>query len=208
MKYILEACVGNYREGKKAEELGADRIELCDNLLEGGTTPSYGTILLAKKNIKCDINVIIRPRGGNFIYSDEEFQIMKQDIQICKNIGVNGVVIGILNSKNKIDFNRTKELVDLCKPLSVTFHMAFDEIEDKKEAIEELISLGINRILTKGGTESAFHNIKTLKDLVEYAGKKIIILPGGGVNKYNYKKLAEEILAQEYHGSKIVGELI
>ena len=116
MTIKLEACVGNYKEGKRAEELGANRIELCDNLAQGGTTPSYGTILQCKKDINIDINVIIRPRGGNFVYSKEELNIMKNDIKLCKDIGVTGVVFGFLKEDNTLDYETTKEFVELAKP--------------------------------------------------------------------------------------------
>ena len=186
MTIKLEACVGNYKEGKRAEELGANRIELCDNLAQGGTTPSYGTILQCKKDINIDINVIIRPRGGNFVYSKEELSIMKNDIKLCKDIGVTGVVFGFLKEDNTLDYETTKEFVELAKPLSITFHMAFDEIENKVDALGKLIDLGVDRVLTKGGLDNAFKNKDTLKELVEHAKEKIIILPGGGVTKDNF----------------------
>lgn len=185
MTIKLEACVGNYKEGKRAEELGANRIELCDNLAQGGTTPSYGTILQCKKDINIDINVIIRPRGGNFVYSKEELSIMKNDIKLCKDIGVTGVVFGFLKEDNTLDYETTKEFVELAKPLSITFHMAFDEIVNKFDALDKLIDLGVDRVLTKGGLDNSFKNKDTLKELVEHAKDKIIILPGGGVTKDN-----------------------
>ncbi|MGG5460306.1 copper homeostasis protein CutC [Clostridium sp. B9] len=207
MTIKLEACVGSYKEGKRAEELGANRIELCDNLGQGGTTPSYGTILQCKKDLNIDINVIIRPRGGDFVYSSEELEIMKSDIELCKKSGVNGVVFGFLKEDNTLDFEITKEFVEFSKPLSVTFHMAFDEIEDKLGTIDLLASLDIDRILTKGGDISAFNNVEKLRELIEYAGDRIIILPGGGVTSENYLELKEKTLAKEFHGSKIVGVL-
>lgn len=207
MNIILEACVGNYKEGKRAFELGANRIELCDNLKEGGTTPSYGTILKCRKDLSIDINVIIRPRGGNFIYSKEEIEIMKTDLEICKEVGVNGVVFGFLKEDNTLDYELTKEFVALAKPLSITFHMAFDEIEDKFSALDSLIDLGIDRVLTKGGQNSANENKEVLKKLVEYAKGRIIILPGGGINKDNFLDIKEYTGAREFHGSKIVGNL-
>lgn len=207
MNIILEACVGNYKEGKRAFELGANRIELCDNLKEGGTTPSYGTILKCRKDLSIDINVIIRPRGGNFIYSKEEVEIMKKDLEICKEVGVNGVVFGFLKEDNTLDYELTKEFVALAKPLSITFHMAFDEIENKFSALDSLIDLGIDRVLTKGGKNSANENKEVLKKLVEYAKGRIIILPGGGVNKDNFLDIKEYTGAREFHGSKIVGNL-
>lgn len=207
MGILLEACVGCYKEAKKAELQGADRIELCDNLGEGGTTPSYGTIYLATQNINIPIAVIIRPRGGDFVYSNDEFEIMKKDIELCKQIGVETVVFGILNKDNTIDIERTRELVELSNGLKITFHMAFDEIEDKMEALEQLISMGINRVLTKGSKTCAEDGKNVLKELVEKSSDRITILVGGGVTYKNYKELSEYIGCNEMHGSKIVGEL-
>lgn len=207
MGMLLEACVGSYEEAKKAEEKGADRIELCDNLSEGGTTPSYGTIYLAKKNLNIPIAVIIRPRGGDFVYSNDEFEIMKRDIMLCKELGVETVVLGILNRDNTIDIERTRELVNLAKGLKVTFHMAFDEIDNKIEALDQLISMGIHRVLTKGCKSCAEEGKLVLKELVEKSEGKITILVGGKVTYENYKELSDFIECKEVHGSKIVGSL-
>lgn len=207
MGILLEACVGCYKEAKKAELQGADRIELCDNLGEGGITPSYGTIYLATQNINIPIAVIIRPRGGDFVYSNDEFEIMKKDIVICKELGVETVVFGILNKENKIDIERTKELIDLASGLKVTFHMAFDEIDDKFEALNQLISMNVDRVLTKGCKTCALDGKNTLKNLVEKSDNRITILVGGGVTYKNYKELSNYIGCNEMHGSKIVGTL-
>ena len=207
MSILLEACVGCYKEAKKAELQGEDRIELCDNLGEGGTTPSYGTIYLATQNINIPIAVIIRPRGGDFVYSNDEFEIMKKDIVICKELGVETVVFGILNKENKIDIERTKELIDLASGLKVTFHMAFDEIDDKFEALNQLISMNVDRVLTKGCKTCALDGKNTLKNLVEKSDNRITILVGGGVTYKNYKELSNYIGCNEMHGSKIVGTL-
>ena len=207
MGILLEACVGCYKEAKKAELQGADRIELCYNLGEGGTTPSYGTIYLATQNINIPIAVIIRPRGGDFVYSNDEFEIMKKDIVICKELGVETVVFGILNKENKIDIERTKELIDLASGLKVTFHMAFDEIDDKFEALNQLISMNVDRVLTKGCKTCALDGKNTLKNLVEKSDNRITILVGGGVTYKNYKELSNYIGCNEMHGSKIVGTL-
>lgn len=207
MGILLEACVGCYKEAKKAELQGADRIELCDNLGEGGTTPSYGTIYLATQNINIPIGVIIRPRGGDFVYSNDEFEIMKKHIVICKELGVETVVFGILNKENKIDIERTKELIDLASGLKVTFHMAFDEIDDKFEALNQLISMNVDRVLTKGCKTCALDGKNTLKNLVEKSDNRITILVGGGVTYKNYKELSNYIGCNEMHGSKIVGTL-
>lgn len=201
---IFEACVGNISEALEAEKRGASRIELCDNLMEGGTTPSFGTIELAKEKINIPFMVIIRPRGGDFVYSDEEFIVMKKDIELCKKLGVYGVVLGILDKKNNIDIEKTRELVELSKPMKVTFHMAFDEIYDKDKAIEELISLGIDRILTKGCKTKALDGLETIKRLVKISNGRIEILPGGGITKENFKYIVENTGVREVHGTKIV----
>lgn len=200
---IFEACVGNYNEAVLAAEKGADRIELCDNLMEDGTTPSYGTIKKTVEKLEIPVMVIIRPRGGNFTYTEEELEIMKYDIQMCKDLGAYGVVIGAIKD-SKIDIKTIKELVDLAKPMSITFHMAFDEIEDKKSAIDELVELGIDRILTKGGSSDAITGKDTLKQLVKYANERICIMPGKGVNIENREYLLEYTGTREIHGSKIV----
>lgn len=200
---IYEICVENYREAIKGESLGANRIELCDNLKEDGTTPSYGTIKNVIRDTKIPVMVIIRPRGGDFCYSKEEVSIMLEDIEVCKKLGAKGVVIGALKDK-KIDLQVTKALVEKAKPMNITFHMAFDEIEDKKEALEELIALGVNRVLTKGGKENAMAGRDVLKELKEYARDRIIIMPGKGVTKENRDYLLEYIGVNEIHGTKVV----
>lgn len=205
--YIKEACVGSFKEAKKAQELGASRIELCDNLKEGGTTPSYGTIIQTKSYLDIPIMVIIRPRGGDFVYSEYEIEIMKKDIELCKGSGVEGVVFGVLDENKLINKNVMKELVDLAKPLDVTFHMAFDEIKDKEEAIEELIELKVDRILTKGCKTNAFDGKEIIRKLTSKSKDKIIILPGGGITKENYLDIINYTKVKEVHGTKIVGVL-
>ena len=131
----LEICANSYRSAKNAQEAGAYRIELCQELSIGGLTPSYGLLKQVIEIIEIPIFVLIRPRGGNFVYSDVEFEIMKTDIQLCKDLGCHGIVSGVLNSDKTIDLKRTKELVELSKPLAFTFHRAFDELENAKEAL-------------------------------------------------------------------------
>ncbi|MCR1950464.1 copper homeostasis protein CutC [Clostridium sp. DSM 100503] len=200
---IYEACVGNYNDAVRAEALGANRIELCDNLLEDGTTPSFGTIKKAVENLNIPVMVIIRPRGGNFEYSEDEADIMIQDIKVCKDLGAYGVVIGALKG-NTIDLDLTKKMVEEAKPMKVTFHMAFDSIDDKKSAIDDLVKLGVDRILTKGGCENALASKDKLKELVDYAKDRIIIMPGKGVNKDNRDYILEYTGAKEIHGTKVV----
>ena len=200
---IYEACVGNYIEAIEAEKRGANRIELCDNLMQDGTTPSYGTIKLAVEKTNIPVMVIIRPRGGNFEYSSDEVEIMKEDIKVCRELGAYGVVIGALKGK-EIDLEATEQLLKECSGLSVTFHMAFDEIEDKYKAIDKLAELGINRILTKGGKANAIEGKDELKALSEYANGRISIMPGKSVTKENRDYLLEYTNTVEIHGTKVV----
>lgn len=201
---IFEACTGCYEDVVRAKLNGANRIELCDNLGEGGTTPSYGTIKKTIENIKLPINVIIRPRGGNFIYNKVEKEIMYTDIEMCKNLGANAIVIGALTENKKVDKDFIRNVKEISGNLNITFHMAFDEILDKKSAIDELVELGVDRILTKGGEVSALNNLDTLKELIEYANDRIIIIPGAGITKENRDLVIEKTNAKEIHGTKIV----
>ncbi|MGN9165466.1 copper homeostasis protein CutC [Tissierellaceae bacterium HCP3S3_D8] len=207
MSILKEACVGNYLEAKRACDLGADRIELCDNLEEGGTTPSLGTIMMSKKSLNIPVFVIIRPRGGNFVFNEEEVRIMEKDVEICHSMNVDGIVIGALTADNKIDEPTIKRLIDKAGDMKLTFHMAFDSIEDKKSALDRLVELKINRVLTKGGSQSATHNLDNLKELVNYSNDRITILAGGGVTEDNYMDIVNKTGVREVHGTKIVGNL-
>lgn len=204
---ILEACTGTYMEVVKAVNNGANRIELCGNLGEGGTTPSYGIIKKTIETINLPINIIIRPRGGNFIYNKEEKEIMFTDIEMCKSLGASGLVIGSLTYDKKVDVEFISKAKVLAGGLNITFHMAFDEIENKKEAIDILVDLKIDRILTKGGTVSALENLESLKELIGYADNRIILIPGAGINENNRDMVIEVTGAKEIHGTKIVGNL-
>lgn len=207
MFILKEACVGSYVEAKRAWELGADRIELCDNLAEGGTTPSFGTIAMSKNNLHLPIFVMIRPRGGNFTYNEEEIKIMESDIEICKELKVDGIVIGALTKDNQLDKKVIKKLIRKAEGLSITYHMAFNQIEDKKSAIDKLVELGVHRILTKGGTTNAMDNVDELKKLVDYANNRLVILAGGGITQDNYVDIVDKSGVKEVHGRKIVGKL-
>lgn len=200
---IFEACVGNYNEALLAAKRGANRIELCDNLMEDGTTPSYGTIKKTIETLDIPVMVIIRPRGGDFSYTKDELEIMKYDVQVCKDLGASGVVIGAIKD-SMVDKDIIKELVLIAKPMKITFHMAFDEVEDKYYAIDQLIDLGIDSILTKGGNENAMLGKDSLRDLVKYANGRISIMPGKGVNMENRDFILEYTGACEVHGSKVV----
>jgi copper homeostasis protein len=199
MSIILEICVDSVEAALAAQEGGADRVELCANLLEGGTTPSAGTIQLARQSIDIDLNVIIRPRGGDFCYSAVEFEVMKLDIELAKKTGANGVVVGILKEDGSVDEERTRELVDLSRPMSVTFHRAFDMARDPYRALETLIELGVDRILTSGQESSALEGLDLITELVARAAGRIIIMPGGGITERNFKKILEQSGAEEVH---------
>ncbi|MFI1772031.1 copper homeostasis protein CutC [Thalassobellus citreus] len=182
---LLEICASSYLSVINAEKAGADRVELCSELALGGITPSYGFIKKVKQNLSIPAFILIRPRSGNFYYSDNEFNIMKTNIELCKELGCNGIVSGVLNSDNTIDVERTQELVELSKPLPFTFHRAFDKVKDSFEALEQLINIGVDRILTSGKEASAEGGFKHLLALRKQATNKLIILPGSGINKEN-----------------------
>lgn len=202
---ILEACVENYQDAILASQKGANRIELCENLAVGGTTPSYGTIKLCQQNLKIPLAVMIRPRGGNFTYTDDEILIMQEDIRICKEIGVQGVVFGLLTTDNQIDYEKTKELILRAKPMKVVFHKAFDEINNPIEAMEQLIQLGVDRILTSGAKPTAIEGQELLRSLISKAAGRIEIVVAGKVTFENIKELQGLIPATEFHGKKIAG---
>ena len=189
MKYTLEICSNSTQSALNAQEAGAKRVELCANLWESGTTPSYGSIKKAREVLDIELFVLIRPRGGDFIYSDIEFDILKEDIIACKELGVDGIVSGVLNADNTIDIERTKELIELSKPLPFTFHRAFDITPDLFQSLEELISLKADRVLTSGGMDSAVSAVEVISKLNKIAEGKIGILPGGGIDETNIQDL-------------------
>jgi copper homeostasis protein len=197
----MEVCANSFASALEAEKGGAVRVELCDNLLEGGTTPSYAQIKLAKEHLKIDVYPIIRPRGGDFLYSDLEFALMREDIAMCKKLGCDGVVIGILKEDGEVDLERCSELVALAKPMKVTFHRAFDMSNDLFKAMENIISLGCARILTSGGKASASEGIEIIKQLVDQARDRIIIMAGAGVAVGNIVELVGQTGITEFHGS-------
>jgi copper homeostasis protein len=197
--FLLEVCVDSVESAIAAQNGGAARVELCDNLLEGGTTPSHGTIELARQHLTIALNVIIRPRGGDFCYSPIEFEIMQRDIEITKTIGVDGVVIGILKPNGTIDKARTKQLVDLARPMSVTFHKAFDMTRDPYVALETLIELGVDRVLTSGQEASVIEGMDVVRALVKQANNRIIIMPGGKVRARNVQTIIKSTGAREFH---------
>ena len=184
-----------------AQQSGAARIELCDNQAEGGTTPSYGFIKQARAKVGIELFPIIRPRGGDFFYTADEFEIMKTDIEICKQLGCDGVVTGILNIDGSVDKERMKVLVTLAYPMSVTFHRAFDRTNDAFKALEDIIEIGCERILTSGQKPTAMEGIDLIVALVKKADNRIIIMPGSGIKSDNIIDIAQKTKAQEFHSS-------
>lgn len=184
-KIIVECCANSVQSAINGQAGGAERIELCANLEQGGTTPSTASICLAREALEIDLYVLIRPRVGNFVYSDLELEEMLQDIEFCKEIGCDGVVIGALDNTGRVHKKQMQQMIKAARPMGVTFHRAFDVAADAKEALDDIISLGCDRLLTSGQVPKAIDGIKTLKELVSQADKRIEIMVGSGVNANN-----------------------
>lgn len=201
MSITLEICANSLTSALAAQEGGADRIELCDNMAEGGTTPSYGTILRVRELLHIQVYPIIRPRGGDFLYNEEEFEIMYQDILVCKELGCDGIVIGLLTTDGQVDIERTKQLVEVAGSLGVTFHRAFDRCHSPFQALEDIIDCGCERILTSGQQPTAVQGAALLSELVTKAKDRIIIMPGSGIRPENIAPLVQQTRAKEYHST-------
>lgn len=201
---IKEACVESFEKSLESQNKGANRIELCENLSVGGTTPSYGTVKICLEKLNIPIFPMIRARGGNFVYSKEEIEIMKEDIKIFKELGVKGIVLGCLTHDNKIDLELTKELVDLAYPMEVTFHKAIDEISNPLDYIDDLANIGIKRILTSGGKATALDGKNLINEMIKKSNGRIKIVVAGKVTKENLSELSNLICADEFHGKLIV----
>jgi copper homeostasis protein len=201
MNYSIEICVDNVQSAIDAQEAGANRIELCDNLLEGGTTPGYGTIISAHKNLDLGVNVLIRPRGGDFLYTDIEFDIMCDDIEFCREVGIDGVVTGVLRRDGSVDIERCARLIQLARPMKATFHRAFDMCADPVQGLEDIIEAGFDIILTSGLKNSAEEGAELISELVKKAGSRIKIMAGAGINESNIAMIARVTGASEFHFS-------
>jgi len=197
----IEIVVYNIESALRAQEGGADRIELCDNPGEGGTTPSFGTIESVRQNVNLDVFVMIRPRGGDFHYSNYEFHCMKRDIDQCQKLSADGVVFGILNADGTLDKKRCKELIDRARPMKVTCHRAFDMTRDPFQALEDCIEVGFDRILTSGHQTAASKGTLLIAELIKKANSRIAIMPGSGVNEETVEKIVSETGAKEIHFS-------
>jgi copper homeostasis protein len=182
---ILEVCANSFKSAKNAQEAGAHRIELCSELALGGITPSYGLIKQVTSSLSIKTFVLIRPRSGDFVFSDSEFDIMKSDITLSKKLGVSGIVSGVLTANNTLDIKRTNELINLASPLPFTFHRAFDGVINPIKSLEQLIQLGVKRVLTSGQESSAIKGLELLQKLKKQSKNQIIILPGAGISPLN-----------------------
>ena len=202
MKKIEIACF-NLESALIAQKAGADRVELCADMLVGGTTPIIETIQQARKHLTIDLYVMIRPRGGNFVCSEAEFEQMKLEIETIKKLGVNGFVFGILNKDKTINIEQNKVLVELANPFPCTFHRAFDAISDYEKAVADVVSCGFSTILTSGTCPNVMEGKEVLKQLVKQANNRIEIMPGGGLRSTNISALDEMVNANWYHSSAI-----
>lgn len=199
--WALEICANSYSSALAAQKGGANRVELCENMAEGGTTPSYAQIKLCKEGLNIEVWPIIRPRGGDFLYTDDEFELMKEDIKICKSLNCDGVAVGILLANGEVDKKRCTELIELAKPMPIAFHRAFDMSNDLTKALEDLIELGFVRVLSSGRAENAYNGRATLAKLVMQAKGRIQIMPGAGINASNIREIAIATGAQNFHSS-------
>jgi copper homeostasis protein len=206
MDYKLEICVDSVESAIEAQSVGADRVEFCDNLTVGGTTPGYGSITSARNNLDIGLHVIIRPRGGDFLYSDLEYDIMRRDIEICGECGIDGIVTGILLPGGNIDVDRTAKLFEFAYPMSTTFHRAFDMCSDPVQGLEDVISAGAVRLLTSGLKNKAQDGIELLRQLIIQSGDRLIVMPGGGIDETNIALIITATKAKEIHltGRKVI----
>lgn len=197
----VEICCNSIVSATQAKAGGARRIELCTNLEIGGTTPTYEEIAYCVQQLGLRTHVLIRPRGGDFHYTEEEYQTICHDVERCKDLGVSAVVVGFLDSDGRIDTDRTRQVVALAAPMEVTFHRAFDELSDPYDGLEKLVACGCHRVLTSGCQPSVTEGAEVLKKLVEQSDGRITILAGGGVTPANARTLVEQTHVEEVHGS-------
>jgi copper homeostasis protein len=199
MSLTFEVCVDSAEAALAAQEGGAHRVELCSDLLEGGLTPSHGTLRVTRQRLHIGLMAMVRPRGGDFCYSDVEFAVMREDVLAAKQLGATGVVFGILNPDGTVDTDRTGELVALARPLPVTFHRAFDVSRDPFEALEALAGLGVDRVLTSGQEPTVLEGLDLIADLVRRAAGRLIVMPGGGITERTMGTIAATSGATELH---------
>lgn len=204
---MIEACVENIHDAIKAQTRGANRIELCQNLLVGGTTPSAGTIAIATQMLRIPVKVLIRPRGGDFVYSATEVKEMLYDIAFCRQMGVSGVVTGALRKDGTIDTDLTHQFVQAARPMQLTFHKAIDETPDMLGEFRKLMDIGIDSVLTSGGCNTAIEGKSMINDLYTLANGKVKIIAAGKIVYTDLEMLQPVLLTDEFHGQKITGSL-
>lgn len=205
---VVEVCLAGVESAVSAQAGGASRIELCENLGEGGTTPSWGTIALVREKLSIPIHVMIRPRGGDFCYSDLEFEVMRRDVAGAVSLQANGVVFGLLTPQGHVDMERTRELIKLARPLSVTFHRAFDVAVDPLAALDDLLALGVDRLLTSGQRATAWEGRGLIRELQARANGRLHIMTGSGVNASNAAALLAATGIHEIHVGSACTEVV
>ncbi len=203
---LIEAAAFTPSSALEAARGGADRIELCSGFAEGGLSPSAGTVAMVREKTDIPINVMVRPRVGDFVYNADELLAMEKEILYYKQIGVNGIVLGVLNEKGEVNVDALKHLVHVARPMSVTFHRAFDQCANLLQELDKLIDCGVDRVLTSGGKPNVTQGLEVLKQLIEHAGYSIIILPGGGITAANANEIVNQLGVKELHlsGKKMV----
>jgi copper homeostasis protein len=197
----LEVAADSLASALAAQEGGAMRVELCGGLADGGLTPSYGTIALARARLHLPLYVLVRPRAGDFLYDDDEVDVMRRDIAQCVSLGCDGVVIGALDADGNVDLPRCRELMQEAGTLGITFHRAFDLARDPRQALEDIVGLGCERVLTSGAHDRAADGAALIADLVRQAGDRIVVMPGSGIDEHNLQPLRERTGAREFHAS-------
>ena len=195
----IEICVDSVASAMAAQLGGASRVELCSNLSEGGITPSAGLIEMLRSRISIGLQIMIRPRAGDFCYTADEFETMRRDILTARKIGADGVVLGVLGSDGRVDVQRTRQLVELARPLNVTFHRAFDMSDDLSRALEDICTAGVDRVLTSGGEQTASLGIDRIAGVVQASRGRIVIMAGGGIREHNAASMIERAGVKEIH---------